>query len=55
MTAFTPDTPLGIDVQELLLAHSEGLTFTELRRLLRLEKGRHISDSSLHELLRGHV
>jgi ATP-dependent DNA helicase RecQ len=51
MTAFTPDTPLGIDVQELLLAHSEGLTFTELRRLLRLEKGRHISDSSLHELL----
>ncbi len=52
MTAFTPETPLGQAVQALLLAHPSGLTLGDLRRRLRLEKGRHASEANLRELLR---
>ena len=31
---FTPETPLGQDVQSLLLQHPEGLRLDEIRRLL---------------------
>ena len=51
MVAFTPETPLGQAVQELLLAHSEGLVIPKIRRLLRREKGLFVSESNLGELL----
>lgn len=51
MSAFTPETPLGQAVQELLLAYPEGLTLAEIRRLLRREKGLFVSESNLLELL----
>ena len=47
---FTPDTPLGLEVQKLLLENRQGLSVGQLRRSLRL-KGRHIEESNLRELL----
>jgi DNA polymerase III epsilon subunit-like protein len=52
MSVFTPERPLGQDVQELLLVHPEGLTSAEIRRLLRKEKGRFVNEDNLQELLR---
>lgn len=54
MPAFTPETPLGQAVQALLLDYSEGLTLNQIRRLLRREKGLHVSEDNLRELLRHH-
>jgi hypothetical protein len=51
-TNFTPDTPLGQDVQSLLLSHTQGLTLQEIRRHLRREKGRHVSEANLQALLK---
>jgi hypothetical protein len=48
---FTPETPLGQDVQSLLLQHPEGLRLDEIRRLLRREKGLHVTPENLQELL----
>lgn len=48
---FSPETPLGRDVQELLLNNPSGLTITELKRCLRKEKGRHVNEENLYELL----
>jgi ATP-dependent DNA helicase RecQ len=53
MTAFTPETPLGRDVQALLLEFPQGLTLTELLRLLRIEKSRMVSEVNLRAIL-GH-
>lgn len=52
MTAFTPNTPLGTAVQELLHANPNGLTLSQLRRQLRRQKGLHVSEENLRELLR---
>jgi Exonuclease len=52
MTVFTPETPLGQDVQKLLLDHRDGLTIPEMRRRLRLEKGLAVNEANLRELLR---
>ena len=54
MPAFTPETPLGQAIQTLLLDHSEGLNLIQIRRLLRREKGLHVSEDNLRELLRHH-
>lgn len=48
---FTPETPLGQDVQSLLMQHPEGLRLDEIRRLLRREKGLHVTPENLRELL----
>lgn len=48
---FTPETPLGQDVQSLLLQHPEGLRLDEIRRLLHREKGLHVTPENLRELL----
>lgn len=48
---FTPETPLGQDVQALLMQHPEGLRLDEIRRLLRREKGLHVTPENLRELL----
>ena len=48
---FTPETPLGQDVQSLLMQHPEGLRLDEIRRLLRREKGLHVTWENLRELL----
>ncbi|RIK41772.1 MAG: hypothetical protein DCC58_12045, partial [Chloroflexi bacterium] len=50
---FTPDTPLGQEVQRLLLEADAGMTVLEIRRALRL-KGKAIEERNLRELL-GHV
>ncbi len=47
---FTPDSPLGIEVQKLLLDTRDGLTVNEIRRALRL-KGKFIEEGNLRELL----
>lgn len=47
---FTPESPLGQEVQRLLLDAPDGLTIHEIRRALRL-KGKHIEESNLRELL----
>ena len=47
---FTPQTPLGLEVQKLLLENREGLSVTQLRRSLRL-KGLYIEENNLRELL----
>ncbi len=52
MPTFTPETPLGQAVQALLLDYSEGLNLIQIRRLLRREKGLHVSEDNLQELLR---
>ena len=39
-------------MQALLLDHAEGLTLNKIRRLLRREKGLHVSEDNLRELLR---
>src|SRR5215216_2793339 len=51
MTAFTPETPLGRDVQALLLEHSQGLTLAELLRLLRTQKSRVVSEANLRAIV----
>jgi ATP-dependent DNA helicase RecQ len=51
MTRFIPDTPLGREVQELLLAYPNGLLPGEIRQHLR-RKGRHVLEINLLELLR---
>lgn len=48
---FTPETPLGQDVQSLLMQHPEGVRLDEIRRLLRREKGLHVTPENLRELL----
>jgi len=48
---FTPETPLGQDVQSLLMQHPEGLRLDEIRRLLRREKGLHVTWENLRALL----
>jgi ATP-dependent DNA helicase RecQ len=48
---FTPETPLGQDVQSLLLPYTEGLRLDEIRRKLRREKGLHVTPENLRELL----
>jgi DNA polymerase III epsilon subunit-like protein len=48
---FTVETPLGQDVQSILMQHPEGLRVDELWRLLRREKGRHVNQENLRELL----
>jgi ATP-dependent DNA helicase RecQ len=48
---FSPETPLGQAVQSLLLQHLEGLRLDEVRRLLRREKGLHVSLENLQELV----
>lgn len=52
MTKFTADTPLGREVQTILLANPEGLPLHEIRRKLRREKGQYVSEANLQELLR---
>ena len=54
MTIFTPETPIGQAVQELLHnSGSEGLTVQEIRRKLRVERGMQpVSEQNLLELLR---
>jgi DNA polymerase III epsilon subunit-like protein len=51
MTAFTPETPLGQDVQSLLLEFQQGLTFQELQRLLRTRKSRVVNEANLRAIL----
>lgn len=53
-TTFTPETPLGQAVQALLLEHPDGLRADEIRRLLRREKGLHVNQDNLDELLANH-
>src|ERR1700704_5612315 len=53
MTAFTPETPVGRDVQALLMDHLDGLTPAALLRLLRTQKSRMISETNLRVIL-GH-
>lgn len=48
---FTPETPLGQDVQAILIQHPEGLRLDEIRRLLRRERSLHVSLENLRELL----
>lgn len=52
MAQFTADTPLGREVQSLLLVTPQGLPLYEIRRALRREKGMHVTDTNLQELLR---
>src|SRR5437867_3546924 len=47
---FTPESPLGIEVQRLLLETRDGLTVAEIRRALRL-KGKFIEEANLRALL----
>ena len=52
MSTFRAETPLGHDVQQILLAHGElGLSTAQIRRYLRVQ-GRHVSEENLRELLR---
>jgi DNA polymerase III epsilon subunit-like protein len=51
MAIFTPETPLGRDVQTILLEHTDGLTAAEIQWHLRREKGLHVNEANLHELL----
>lgn len=55
MSVFTPETPLGQAVQELLLKYPTGQTPAQLRRLLRREKGLHVNEDNLRELLRNRL
>ena len=48
---FTPETPLGQDVQSILLRYPEGLRLDEIRRKLQREKGLHVTAENLRELL----
>jgi len=53
MPIFTPETPIGQAVQELLhSSSSEGLTVQEIRRKLRVERGMPVAEQNLLELLR---
>jgi DNA polymerase III epsilon subunit-like protein len=52
MTTFSPETPLGRSLQELLHDQPDGLTIPQLRRQLRRRKGLHVSEANLRELLR---
>jgi hypothetical protein len=47
---FTPDCPLGLEVQKLLLGQVEGLSVAEIRRTLR-RQGQVIEEHNLRELL----
>jgi len=50
-SVFAADTPLGQEVQSILLHCPDGLRLDEIRRLLRHEKGRSVSPDNLRELL----
>lgn len=50
-TFFTPDSPLGLTVQQLLLKHKNGLTIAQIRRELRLMGKSNIEERNLQELL----
>jgi len=47
---FTPDSPLGLVIQQLLLNHKTGLTVAQIRRELKAV-GKNIEERSLRELL----